>query len=220
MMPGTATRLLSACLLILVSGLHQPGCDKQPPADGPTPPSAAPEAAPEQAPTPEPVVQAEPAPEPEPEPEPEPVDPYAPFSAEQQAIFLAGDADEPIRTDIHYAKSNEIRHDVWFPYIEGVAGGYVGVGSDQNYTLMGKARSEFGFLLDIDIRVVYLHQVYEVLIEASETPEELLNRFEESQQDASMALLEEALKETPEKERRKIIRYYRAARETVVRHLR
>ncbi len=216
-MTGTATRMLSACLLLLVAGLHQPGCDKQPPADSPTPPPDV-QPAPEVAPAPQPVAEAVPVPEPE--PEPEPVDPYAVLSAEQQTIFLSGEADAPIPTEIHYVKSNESRHDVWFPYIDGIAGAYVGVGSDQNYTVLAKARSELAFLLDIDIRVVYLHRIYEVLIEASQTPEQLHERFEESNQDDSLELLTAAFKDFPEKERTLLLRYYRASRETVYRHLR
>jgi hypothetical protein len=46
-------------------------------------------------------------------------------------------------------------------------GAYLGVGSDQNYTVAAAARSELMFLSDIDRSVVDLHRVYEVLIEAS-----------------------------------------------------
>src|SRR5690606_14729251 len=91
----------------------------QPPADGEGKDPVA--IADEVDPTPE--VEAEP----EPEPEPEPVDLYGMVSAEQRATMLAGDEEERITTPEHYVKTNERRHDVWFPYIADKGGIYVGV---------------------------------------------------------------------------------------------
>ncbi len=133
--------------------------------------------------------------------------------------MLAGEADTLTPTPIHYVKSNEIRHDVWFPYIAGHGGAYIGVGSDQNYTLIATARSELVFLLDIDINVVRLHRIYEVLIEASADPETLLQRWHEDSKAESIALLEQAFAELDEPERKRLIRQYKASRETVYRHL-
>ncbi|MCA9685702.1 MAG: hypothetical protein KC457_26230, partial [Myxococcales bacterium] len=129
--------------------------------------------------------ESEPAVEPEPEPEPEPVavDPWAPLSAEQMAIFHAGDEEERINTPEHYVKTNERRHDVWFPYIADKRGAYIGVAADQNYTLIAVAKSELVFLMDLDWRVAELHRAYEVLIEASETPQALHQRFHASSEE-------------------------------------
>jgi len=143
-----------------------------------------------------------------------------PLTAEQRATLLAGAEDTLAVTPIHYVKSNEVRHDVWFPYIRGVGGAYLGVGSDQNYTVAAMARSELMFLSDIDRSVVDLHRVYEALIEASETPEALLARFDRAQEGESAALLESGFLGLPEPERRRLVRLYRNARETVLVHLR
>ena len=155
------------------------------------------------------------------EPAPKPTgNGLTPLVAEQRAMLLAGAEDTLTPTPIHYVKSNEVRHDVWFPYVRDRGGAYLGVGSDQNYTLAGAARSELMFLSDIDRSVVDLHRVYEVLIEASETPELLLGRFEEDQAATSRGLLETAFAGLPEPERRRLLRLYGAARETVLIHLR
>ncbi len=143
----------------------------------------------------------------------------APLTTEQRALLLAGEEDTLIDTPIHYVKSNEVRHDVWFPYTRGVGGAYLGVGSDQNYTVAAAARSELMILTDIDRTVVDLHRIYEVLIEASETPEILHDRFARAQEAANAALLETAFAELPELERRRLVRRYRNARETVHVHL-
>lgn len=157
----------------------------------------------------EPVAEAKPPP-----------DPWGPVTDEQRAIMMAGDEEERIKTDIHYVKTNERRHDVWFPYLDNKRGIYVGVAADQNYTLIGVAKSEFVFLMDLDWRVTELHRAYEVLIEASDTPEALVERFHEDNEEATVELLEQALAdELPEDTLRQHLMSFRGARETVYRHL-
>ncbi len=132
----------------------------------------------------------------------------------------AGEEEPRITTEIHYVKTNERRHDVWFPYIEDKRGVYVGVAADQNYTLIGVARSEFVFLMDLDWRVAELHRAYEVLIEASETPQQLHARFLAANEEESVALIEQALENKLGAEQlRQIVTSWRSARETVYLHL-
>ncbi len=181
------------------------------------------------APTPAPAAEApEPEPAAEPPAAPDPADPpkvaaalppLAPLSPEQQATFLAGAGDVLAPTEIHYVKSNEIRHDVFFPYVKDIGGAYVGVGSDQNFTIIAAARAELVFLLDIDQRVVDLHRIYGVLIPESPDPQALLARFAADQEEASVALLEAAFADLPEAERTRLRRAYRTSRETVRVHL-
>lgn len=141
------------------------------------------------------------------------------LSASERELLSAGPVDLPIPVDTHYIQSNETYHDLYFPYIEDVGGAYVGVGSDQSYTMMAKARAELAFLLDIDARVVDLHHMYEVFILASETPEALLERWSEAKREDSMALLEAELAAQDDVTRRQIVRGYAVGRETVYRHL-
>jgi hypothetical protein len=166
------------------------------------------------------IAEAEPESAPEPEREPEPVDPYGPISAEQRAIMLAGDEEQRITTPEHYVKTNERRHDVWFPYIADKGGVYVGVAADQNYTLIAVAKSEFVFLMDLDWRITELHRAYEVLIEASETPQQLHERFLAKNEASSVALIEDALRDQISAEQlRQVLISWRSARETVYLHL-
>ena len=223
-----AARLFALCLLIPACGAHPPASapEKQAPQALSAGTSPAPVAA---APVPEvssQVVAAAVVPaatvatEPTPEPKPTGAGGLTLLSASQRATLLAGAEDTLVPTPIHYVKSNEVRHDVWFPYVRGRGGAYLGVGSDQNYTVAAAARSELMFLSDIDRSVVDLHRVYEVLIEASETPELLLGRFEEAAAAESRGLLEAAFAGLAEPERRRLVRLYGAARETVLIHLR
>ncbi|MCY1062041.1 hypothetical protein [Nannocystis sp. SCPEA4] len=179
------------------------------PAPEPTP------AAPARTPAPAP---AAPAADPPPA-APAGADGTAPLTAEQRATMLAGPEDSLLKTPIHYMKSNEVRHDVFFPYVAGKGGVYVGVGSDQNYTLAAAAGSELMFLLDIDQSVVDLHRCYEALIEASPDPKTLYDRWSAGAVDASVQILETAYADLPEADRKRIVRLYKAARETVWIHL-
>jgi hypothetical protein len=169
----------------------------------------------------EPEPEADPKDDPEPEvAEPTPVDPWGPITDEQRAILHAGEEEERITTEIHYVQTNERRHDVWFPYLTDKRGIYVGVAADQNYTLIGVAKSEFVFLMDLDWRVAELHRAYEVLIEASEDPQTLHQRFHEDSADASAQLIEAGLRgKVDDGQLRQIVTSWRGARETVYRHL-
>ncbi|MEZ4430300.1 MAG: hypothetical protein R3A51_21685 [Nannocystaceae bacterium] len=212
---GRARRL--ALMLLFGSGCSAPGS------------ATAEVAAPEEpasviAPTPAPE---EPAPAPEePAPEPAPpvvevaaVDGLAPLTDAQRQQLGEGAEDPPIPVDIHYVQSNETRHDLFFPYIEGVGGAYVGVGSDQNFTMLAKARSEFAFLMDIDHRVVGLHKIYAALIPKAEGPDDVIHYFHRDQKDATAALLEQEFAALSDKERRALLVGFKGARETVYRHL-
>ncbi len=204
--------------LVALSGATAPGCgasqaDADPPAEQaqPTERTTSAEPDPKAAPTDEPVA--------EPEPTPEPVDPWGPVSEEQRKIMWAGEEEARITTPEHYVKTNERRHDVWFPYIAGKQGIYVGVAADQNYTLIAASKAEFAFLVDLDWRVTELHRAYEVLIEASEDPQTLHQRFAAKNEEDSVKLIEAGLANLDAETRRQAIISWRSARETVYRHL-
>lgn len=66
-----------------------------------------------------------------------------------------------------YLKTNEPHLDVVVPYVTNQGGGYTGVASDQNYTLIALARSQWAWLFDYDANVVTWHRVLLALIAAS-----------------------------------------------------
>lgn len=137
----------------------------------------------------------------------------------QRAQLNAGSEDPPIEVETHYIQSNETRHDLFFPYIAGIGGAYMGVGSDQNYTMAAKAQAEVMFLMDIDTRVVDLHRMYAVFIPAAESPDALLRRWDAEHRAENEAELEKGLGDLAPLHRQRILRGYRNGRETVFRHL-
>ena len=139
-------------------------------------------------------------PAPQPEPEPEPVGPakIRPLRQSQLAIFTASPEDEPVevrlgvtkeRNGKHYLAGNEKTPQAFYPHIKGVGGGYVGVGSDQAYILIGWIRPEVAWFIDYDRDVVDIHAVYRVFFDAVETPAELLALFDEDQKQRATDLI-------------------------------
>jgi hypothetical protein len=142
-----------------------------------------------------------------------------PLTPEQRTALLAGEADSPIPVDIHYVQSNETRHDLYFPFIADKGGCYIGVGSDQNFTMMAAQRAEYAFLMDIDYRVVDLQRIHEAMVEAHDTPRALVDAWHAKNETAARAVLDAAFADLDEKARARILRGFATARETVYRHL-
>lgn len=78
--------------------------------------------------------------------------------------------EKPYNVRLHFLKSNERRHDLFFSALRGIGGGYLGVGADQNFTLAAIARAEVMWLVDIDGDVIDWHRIYAALIPAAPTP--------------------------------------------------
>lgn len=121
-----------------------------------------------------------------------------PLAPDQRALLDAVANEETPETERFYFRSNEWRQDLLAPQLVGLRGAYVGVGSDQNYTMAAMARSEVLYLVDFDRRIRTVHAIYGVLVSASPTPEALLDRFEVGQARQTLALLDERLAGTGE----------------------
>lgn len=121
----------------------------------------------------------------------------------------------------HFTVSNEYRHDVWFAYLAGLGGAYVGVASDQNYTLIAAARSEVAFLVDIDRQVVDLHAIYAALIAVAADPEAFLGFFRDgaSARKAARETIAAALQGRPAADRSRTLALFEAHREALASYL-
>lgn len=99
--------------------------------------------------------------------------------------------------DEHYYRSNEWRQDLLRPHLEGLGGAFIGVGSDQNYTMAAMAQAKLLFVVDYDPRIPWIHEIYRVLVAASDTPAELVAHFSDEQRTATKELLEAGLQAHP-----------------------
>ncbi|HET6583129.1 MAG TPA: hypothetical protein VFG69_06775 [Nannocystaceae bacterium] len=119
--------------------------------------------------------------------EPAPIHGVLPLSADARAVFL-GSPEDPVPTtrggivraleDVSYIVGNEWSLDAFHASIAGLGGGYVGVGPDQAYLLVGWQRPELAWLIDYDPKVLRVHAMYRALVLAAETPAEFLAFFE------------------------------------------
>lgn len=92
------------------------------------------------------------------------------LSPTTQNAFDTLPSEKPYAVRLHFLRSNERRHDLFFPSLYGLGAGYLGVGADQNYTLAAIAKADIVWLVDIDGDVIDWHQIYAALIPIAETP--------------------------------------------------
>lgn len=147
-----------------------------------------------EAPPAEPIAESAPA-----EPGGAPAEPEAEPVANAGAIAALTDEERAALTGLpretiplpgeYYYRSNELRHDLLAGDLEGLGGAVVGVGPDQLYTLAALARAELIVGTDYDARVPALHRLYGVLVPRSDTAPDLIERFSEANEEATLALL-------------------------------
>ena len=224
---ATSLRVLLSAGLLVASGCSkqtEETRESQPPSETATPaektaqfatPEADAKAPSEEAATVDAPAKADPAPA-----EPAPAEDGLPrLTDDQRTTLLAGEEDPPFAVEIHYIQSNETRHDLFFPYVDGIGGAFIGVGSDQSFTMAAAARSELMFMMDIDTRVVELQKIYAVLIPEAESARALVDAFHEDNEDATKARLAEAFADLSERDLKRLLTGFRVGRETVYRHL-
>ncbi len=142
----------------------------------------------------------------------------APLSSAELSI-VAEVADEPTpEPEEHYPGSNEWRHDLYFDSVRDLGGVFVGVGTDQCYTIAAVQNASLVWVVDYDPLVARLHRMYAVLIRASATPAELVARFATTNMRATIELLERELQS--DEARAEIVRSYRRNRPRLNQYLR
>lgn len=165
-----------------------------------------------------------------PEPDPPDADAIAKFTAiTQDPIETKAICSEDVRvgwgaaqsrggrSELHcrdpfpYLESNEPRAHLWRRYLANIGGAYIGVGSDQNYSFIAVARSQWAWVMDYDPRVTDHHQRLKVFVLAAATPEEFVALWSPSQSRRAAALIEAAFAGSPELA--KLRRGYHATRE-------
>lgn len=98
----------------------------------------------------------------------------------------------------HYPSSNERRIDLFQKHLEGLKGGYMGVGTDQNLTFLGWARSEYAWLMDFDPVVVAVNRIHFLFIEKSPDYATFRNYWDRKNKKSSEKLVMEAFQKDPD----------------------
>jgi formylglycine-generating enzyme required for sulfatase activity len=99
------------------------------------------------------------------------------------------EAQHDCRDPQSYLITNEPEQELWTPYLKNRGGGYVGIGADQNYSLIGTAKSAWAWIFDYDPAVIRLHYVMRALILEHATREAFVAGLEPRQYDATLALV-------------------------------
>jgi hypothetical protein len=106
--------------------------------------------------------------------------PPPPLTPAQQQLVQATKSDKlPEPTWDRYVLSNEWRHDIVFPKVANMGGVYIGVATDQNYTMAAAAGAELLVLMDYDSEVVNVHRIYSIFLRSCATPAELRALFQQ-----------------------------------------
>ncbi|MEM7180831.1 MAG: hypothetical protein AAF518_07955 [Spirochaetota bacterium] len=113
---------------------------------------------------------------------------------------------------VTYIKSNEPRGWMFVKYIKNLAGGYMGVGADANYSFIAAARSEWAWLFDFDKNIVNLHRMLRVLLLASDTPKDFVAKFSKAEISSTIQLLQ------AHKDKKKILNIFRRYRVVLWKH--
>jgi hypothetical protein len=146
-----------------------------------------------------------------------PDDIAAPLPADVRRIAEDVPNEHTPTPDIRYILSNEHRHDLFFPHVSELGGAFVGVGTDQCYTLAAMQNARLVWAVDYDPQVPLIHRMYNVLIRASDTPDALVAKFSPAERAQTETLLRTQLGSDPDAER--IVSVYHRNRERLFGYL-
>lgn len=144
--------------------------------------------------------------------------PPPPLSDAARKIVQATQSEKlPEPTWARFVMSNEWRHDVVFPKLHELGGVYVGVATDQNYTMAAAARAQLLVTMDYDADVVYTHRIYHHFIQASPTADELRSYYQEANTGKAIALLQ-SVASSPQ-EAAQLVKIYQRYRQRLAMYL-
>jgi len=98
----------------------------------------------------------------------------------------------------HYPSSNENRIDLFYDSIKNLGGGYVGVGTDQNFTFIAWARSEYAYLMDFDPVVVAINRIHLHFIDISPDYTSFRNLWIRKDKRASLKIIRDHFQKDPD----------------------
>jgi hypothetical protein len=98
----------------------------------------------------------------------------------------------------HYPSSNENRIDLFYDSIKNLGGGYVGVGTDQNFTFIAWARSEYAYLMDFDPVVVGINRIHLHFIDISPDYKTFRNLWIPKDKRTSLKIIRDRFQKDPD----------------------
>lgn len=132
-----------------------------------------------------------------------PKDPWiVPPIEEDKKLFLAPlVVDEFDSKDLggrHYPASNELRIDLFKPYIENLEGGYLGAGTDQNFTFIAWAKSKYAWLMDFDYTICIINRIHLLFFKLAPDPDSYRELWSRKNKQSSFELIKKEWEKDPE----------------------
>lgn len=94
--------------------------------------------------------------------------------------------------------TNEDRLDLFQPHVANLGGGYVGVGSTQNFTLAAWAKSDWIWLMDFTRIVVWTNRVNIAFLKVAKTPKEFRDLWIKKNKEKAFEIIEKEYANDPE----------------------
>ncbi len=108
-----------------------------------------------------------------------------------------GRSETTCRDPFPYLEPNEPRAYLWARYLANVGGAYLGVASDQNYSFIAVARSQWAWVMDYDPRVTDHHQRVRAFVLGAETPADFVALWSQAGSKRAIELLESTYADSP-----------------------
>ena len=144
---------------------------------------------------------------------------------EEKKIFWQSREDPPPKrldgvgaqqVGLHYLTSNEGHPYLFYPKLKDLGGGYVGVGSEQNYLFIDWQKPRFAWISDYDPWIKQIHQIYHLFFLHAKTPDEFLALWQPAQMQQAQKLIQQAYP-LPQQKALLIGRYKRARNKIMLR---
>ncbi len=145
-------------------------------------------------------------------------------SQSQNAVVSALRAIEPdefkikLVNNIHYVASDESHHHVFKKDLVGLGGTFIGIGTNQNYTMLPWAKPELAIMMDFDQMVVDVHELYRLAFLNASTPKEFMQLWYARSKKTFRRLIKSSCGDDKDKARR-LRKAYRYSRSRIVKAL-
>ncbi len=123
-----------------------------------------------------------------------------------------GTARVDCRDPLSYITSNEAYQYLFRKPVKNLGGGYVGVASDQNYSFMAAARSEWAWLFDYDPAVVRVHYIAQAILRQVKDRRGFVAAYTKKHSPETIRWIEQDLAHLPPDEVKATVRTYQTAR--------
>lgn len=120
-----------------------------------------------------------------------------------EAQAKGGRSETTCRDPFPYIMTNEPRSYLWNGYVENLGGAYVGIGSDQNYSTIAAARSQWAWVMDYDPRVVNNHRRVFALIAAAPGPDDFIAFFKPAGRAKALEVIDAAFSDDTMRKRQR-----------------